>query len=311
MKNYVGVDIGGTTVKTAIVSEKGKILRSSAIPTKPNRPYRELIADVAEQIKELCAGEKFEAIGIGCPGIIDSVKGFIVYSCNLFWRDVPLGDEMAKIFGVPVKVSNDANCAALGENMFGAGKEYPDTAFITLGTGVGGGIVADGKLIEGYGGMGAEIGHMVIVSGGLPCACGRKGCFEAYGSATALIRDTIFAMQTDKKSLMWEYAGDDLNKVDGRTSFECAKKGDKTAQKVVDRYIECLADGITNVVNIFRSQAVIIGGGVSAQGEFLTKPLQKLVDERRYGGAGSLPTKIITAALGNDAGVIGAASLVM
>lgn len=159
--------------------------------------------------------------------------------------------------------------------------------------------------------MGAEIGHMVIRSGGVRCTCGRRGCFEAYASATALIRDTLFAMQTDRNSLMWEFVGGDLDKVDGRTSFECAKKGDVTAKEVVDNYIGYLAEGTLNILNVFRSQAIILGGGVCAQGEYLTAPLQKLVDENRYGGVESLRTDIRIASLGNDAGVIGAASLLM
>ncbi len=311
MKKYVGIDIGGTAVKAALIADDGTILRRSSVPTLATRPYAAVAADIAKQIVELSSGERIEGVGIGCPGAIDSRAGVIRYANNLYWKDVPLADELHKTVNAPICISNDANVAALGEARFGAGKEYSDTAFVTLGTGVGGGIVVDGKLFEGYNGMGAEIGHMVIKADGVLCTCGRRGCLESYASATALVRETVFAMQTDRNSSMWAFADGDLNKVDGRTSFECAKKGDATAQKVVNAYIAALAEGITNLVNIFRSQAVILGGGVCAQGKYLTEPLQKLVDEARYGGADSLRTVIVTASLGNDAGVLGAAGLLM
>lgn len=311
MKKYIGIDIGGTAVKSALVGEDGKILRRSSIPTVATRPYKEIAADIAEQIKALSGGETVEGVGIGCPGAIDSAHGLIKYSNNLYWKDVPLGEELKRLTGWSVHISNDANVAALGETRFGVGKAYTDTALITLGTGVGGGLVVDGKLFEGYMGMGAEIGHMVIHTDGAPCTCGRKGCLEAYASATALIRDTVYAMQTDRNSKMWAFVDGDLNKVDGRTSFECAKAGDATAQGVVDAYIGYLAEGIINIVNIFRSQAVILGGGVCAQGKYLTEPLKKRVDAARYGGDDSFVTEILIATLGNDAGVIGAASLAM
>lgn len=311
MKRYVGIDIGGTTVKAAIVTQDGKIEKRSTIPTKATRPYGEIIADIAWQVKSLAEGTKVEGVGIGCPGMIDSRRGIVNYSCNLFWSKVPLADELSRLVGLPVKVSNDANVAALGEARFGAGKEFTDTAFVTLGTGVGGGFVVDGKLFEGFESMGAEIGHTVIYAGGTRCGCGRRGCWEAYASATALTRDTIFAMMSDKNSAMWEYAGGDLDKVDGSTSFECAKKGDRAATEVVDNYVRYLADGITNIVNVFRSQAIILGGGVCAQGEYLTSRVQKLVDEECYGGSADFRTLIKTATLGNDAGILGAASLLM
>lgn len=309
--NFVGIDIGGTNIKAALISGDGKIIKKSSIETGKTRNATLIIADIAKQIADLTASESYEAVGIGCPGAIESSTGVIKYSNNLYWKDVHLTEELQKYIKKPIKVSNDANVAALGETKFGAGKEYSDTVLITLGTGVGGGIVIDGKLYEGYASMGAEIGHTVIQSGGAQCTCGRKGCLEAYTSATALIRDTVYAMQTDFNSQMWKFVNCDLNKVDGRTSFECAKKGDETAKGVVNRYISYLADGIVNIVNVFRSEAVILGGGVCAQGEYLTKPLQELVDKNRYGGSESLRTVIKIASLGNDAGVIGAASLVM
>lgn len=311
MKKYIGIDIGGTAVKAAIVGEDGKILKRSSIPTLATRPYAQIVADIGKQVNELMKGETVEAIGIGCPGAIDSVHGIIRYNNNLYWKNVPLVEELHKYVKHEIRISNDANVAALGEARFGAGKSYTDSALITLGTGVGGGIVVGGKLFEGYAGMGAEIGHIVIRSNGVQCTCGRKGCWEAYSSATGLIRETTVAMLINRTSLMWEFVGGDLNKVDGRTAFECAKKGDAPAQRVVDTYIGFLAEGIVNIINVFRSQVIILGGGVCAQGEYLLNPLQAKVNELRYGGEESLLTELKIASLGNDAGVVGAASLVM
>ena len=183
--------------------------------------------------------------------------------------------------------------------------------FVTLGTGVGGGVIIENKLFEGYRSKGAELGHMVIVRGGEPCACGRRGCMEAYASATALIRDTKRAMEKDKTSAMWDFVGGSLDAVDGRTSFECAKKGDKAAMEVVENYVKYLGEGVCNFINIFRPQAVILGGGVCAQGEYLLKPLREFVEANTYGGDTVPETEITVATLGNDAGLIGAASLML
>ena len=209
---------------------------------------------------------------------------------------------------MPVTVTNDANAAALGEAAFGAGKEYSDSVFITLGTGVGGGIIMGGKLFAGGKNVGAEIGHMVIKHGGEKCTCGRKGCFEAYSSATALIRDTRRAMEEDKTSALWKCGG--LDKVTGRTAFDFCES-DETAKKVVDGYIYDLACGIINLANIFRPQAVILGGGIAEQGERLIVPLQERLDAKVFGGQGYAPVKIVKASLGNLAGALGSAKLVM
>lgn len=308
--NFVGIDIGGTAIKCGIVNDKGEILVKHSIPTLGTRPADEVINDIGEAVKLITKGYEFEGVGIGCPGAIDSEKGIVNYSNNLYWKNVPIVANLVKQLQKPAKVSNDANVAALGEATFGAGRDYSDSVLITLGTGVGSGIVVSNKLFEGYKSMGTEVGHTVIQVGGIECTCGRKGCFEAYASATALIRDTIHAMMINKNSLMWDYVSGDLNKVDGRTSFECSKKGDASALEIVDNYTTYLAEGITNVVNIFRSEAVIMGGGVCGQGKYLTDIVQKKVDERRYGGADSLPVKILTASLGNDAGIVGAAALI-
>ena len=311
MKKYVGIDIGGTAVKGILVQEDGTILRRSSIPTLATRPFEEVAKSIGEQILALKADEKIEGVGVGCPGTIDGVRGLVHYSNNLYWKDAHIVDALQQIVDAPVKIANDANAAALGEYRFGAGKAFTDVALITLGTGVGSGIIIGGKLFEGCNGKGTEVGHTMLISNGVPCTCGRKGCFEAYASATALVRQTVFYMLTDRKSAMWAYVDGDLNKVDGKTSFECAKAGDATAKRVVDEYLFYVAEGLTNVVNTFGSQAVILGGGVGAQGSALTTPIFRHVNAHRYGGERGPVTSILTAKLGNEAGTLGAASLVM
>jgi len=317
--NYIGIDIGGTNVKMALVDANGKILKRSSIKTHGARLPQEVVADIVSEIKNLSKGVEYTAIGVGCPGAVDSKHGVVEYSPNLQWRNVNLEQLLNEATGKYVKIANDASCAALGETKFGAGKHYTDTALITLGTGVGGGFVVDGKLFEGYKSMGAEIGHTVIVVDGEQCSCGRKGCFEAYASATALIREARRAMQndTDKVSKMWDFCGFDrkaksydVSKIDGRAVFWASKQGDAIAKDVDDRYVKHLAEGVVNVVNLFRSQAVILGGGVCAE-ETLAPRVQDYVDKYRYGGKVSLSTKVVIATLGNDAGVVGAASLVI
>lgn len=313
---YFGVDIGGTGVKSGIVDENGKIIIKSSIATDKGHDYKVVVRDIAKQLEKLLADSgismsEIGGVGIGSPGAVNSAAGRVDFAGNLGWRKAPIVAELQKYLPVEAKISNDANVAALGETKFGAGAEYDDTILVTLGTGVGGGVIIGGKLFEGNESKGTELGHMVIVRGGEQCTCGRRGCLEAYASATALIRDTKRAMEKDKSSKMWEFVGGDIERVDGRTSFECAKAGDKSAELVVKNYVEALGEGICNFINIFRPQAIILGGGVCAQGENLLAPLRKFVEENSFGGDYAPEVKLCVATLGNDAGLIGAASLVM
>ena len=282
-----GVDLGGTGVKSGIVDARGEIVIKSSIKTDKSHDYRIIMRDIANQLKDLAKSaniplSEIKGVGIGCAGAINSRLGRVDYWSNLNWVEVPVVEELAKHIDLPIKITNDANAAALGETVFGSGKEFHDTVFITLGTGVGGGVIIENKLFEGNESKGTELGHMVIHRGGELCSCGRRGCLEAYASATALIRDTKVAMKKDESSIMWQFAYGDLEKVDGRTSFECAKMGDYTARKVVDAYIESLGEGLCNFINIFRPQAIILGGGISAQGEFLTTPLRRFIKDYSY-----------------------------
>lgn len=309
-----GVDIGGTGVKSGIVNEKGEIIAKSYIYTDKGHDYKVIVKDIAEQLKALSkesgiALSEISGIGIGCPGAINSKKGMVDYANNLHWTDVPIVDEIRKYIDLPAMVSNDANVAALGETLFGAGKNYSSTVLITLGTGVGGGVVIDNKLFEGNESKGTELGHTVIMRGGELCTCGRRGCLEAYASATALIRDTKVAMNKDKTSAMWDYVGGDIDKVDGKTAFECSKQGDYSAKKVVEDYIGYLGEGLCDFINIFRPEAIILGGGVCAQGDYLINPLKRIIKDFSYGGERSPKVDLVIASLGNDAGLIGSASL--
>ena len=313
---YVGIDLGGTNIKTGVVDEQGKIIAKSSIPTKSERTADEVAFDMAFEVLNLVKSQKISldelvGVGIGSPGAINSGAGIVDYSPNLGWYNVPIAELILKRVKKPVKVSNDANVAALGETLFGAGKGYKDTILVTLGTGVGGGIVIGGKLFEGNESKGAELGHSVLVVNGEPCACGRRGCFEAYSSATALIRETKEAMMRDRESKMWDFVDGDIDKVDGRTAFETEKQGDATAKLVVNNYVLYLSEGLLNLCNIFRPQAIMLGGGVCAQGDNLINRLNKRMKAQHYGYQGTPPVELLIASLGNDAGIIGAAALLM
>lgn len=309
MKYYIGIDIGGTSIKSGVLDERGKILLTKKCPTKSGADS--IIADIIGLVKGLLAesGKKVEGVGIGCPGLINSENGEVVYSNNLYWKNVPLKKSLEEALNLPVFITNDANAAALGEYFCGAGKKYKSMVLITLGTGVGAGIVVNGKLFEGNLGAGVELGHEVIRVGGEKCTCGRRGCFEAYASATALIRFAKAAMKKDEKSLLWSLCGGDENKIDGLIIFDALKKGDKTAAKVVKKYVYYLSEGLVNVINAFHPEAVVLGGGICGAGDAFLKPLKRRVNKYIYGGTEFAPVELVVAALGNDAGLCGAAKL--
>jgi len=283
VKNYIGIDIGGATIKGAIINHSGDILREARIETSTKGDGEGLRNNVVALVNEMVMGyggfkSSFGGIGIGCPGLIDSKRGMIVFSGNLGLNYYPLGSVVSDSLGMSVKATNDANAAALGEAKFGAGKKYKDSILITLGTGVGGGIVVDGKLFEGGSSAGTEIGHTVIVEDGEPCTCGRKGCFEAYSSATALIRKTKEVMQENEDSAMWKKYN--LKMVSGKTAFDYAET-DEAAKSVVDWYVKYLACGVTNLANIFRPQVVMLSAVRAAQGASPVGSTNTLSPKRR------------------------------
>lgn len=312
-KYYVGIDLGGTFIKGGIVDNDGNVIVSDKAPTQSDLGQEKVAQNISALALSLIKKANLTVndvvgIGMGAPGMIDSKTGVVIFSNNLNWRYFDVASSVSKLVGLPVKIANDANVAALGEVKFGVAKNLSDAIMITLGTGVGGGIVVDGKLVEGNQSAGAELGHSVIVLDGEPCSCGRKGCLETYASATALIRDTKRAMENNKQSKMWEIGS--LDKVTGKTSFDYYDT-DESAKAVVDSYIKHLACGLTNFANVFRPQAIILGGGVCAQGDNLLKPVQKLLNEELYAGDKGPQVPVVIAELGNGAGLLGAAALLM
>lgn len=313
---YVGIDFGGMSAKAGLFDKNSKMLAKDTVKTSKDDNYVTTVAKMAQLVKKLCEEndvpiKSVRRIGLASPGVIDSKEGVVVRWGNYNWSDKPLARDMSEAAGAEVRVVNDANAAAYGEAIYGAAKAYKNSIFITLGTGIGSGIIIDGKLFEGVRGAGAEAGHMVIQVGGVPCGCGRKGCFEQYASASALIRDTKRAMFENKESIMWQVTGGDPENVDGKTAFAASREGDAAAQTVVKNYIVYLGEGILNLVSIFRPEAVILGGGVCNEGEYLLAPLRKYVAERLYVGCDKVPLTLNRAALGNDAGIYGALAFAM
>ena len=312
-KYYIGIDLGGTFIKGGIVDENGNLIILDKTPTDVDGGNLKICENISKLALSLIEkanlkNEDILGIGMGAPGMIDSDKGIIICSENLFFENFPIAEKISELTGFSVKVANDANVATLGEVKFGAARNKQNAIMLTLGTGVGGGMVCNGRLIEGNEGAGAELGHIVIAMGGEPCSCGRRGCAEAYASATALIRETKKAMTANKNSKMWEIGT--LDAVDGKTAFDYAST-DLSAKAVVENYIYALATTIVNFANVFRPEAIIIGGGVCAQGKSLTEPLQKLVNEEIYAGNLGPQVPVVVASLGNSAGVLGAAALLM
>ena len=312
-KYYAGIDIGGTKIAFGVVDEDRKLLANRSVPAGAGRPFEVIVKEMADMVKIVTADagfgtDRIASVGIGVPSTVDPKTGRVVFANNLDWRDVDLTGEFRKHWDIPVYMENDADCAALAEAMEGpaAGK---NVLVITIGTGFGGGFIMNGRIFKGGDNSGIEPGHSVLIFNGELCTCGLRGCVEAYASVTALIRQTRQMMEARRDSLMWQECGGDLEKVDGRTSFNAAKKGDAAANEVVKQYIEYAAAGIANLITLFRPQMVIIGGGISEEGDYLLKPLHEAAGSRIYAaGILSMPP-LQKARLGNDAGIIGAALL--
>ncbi len=313
MKYYVGIDLGGTNIVAGVITENFEIISKAQTKTNLPRPAKEICEDMIFATKGAIksAGlhtDDIESIGIGAPGIANSDQGIIEYSCNLGFENVHMEQMFRQKINLPVYVENDANAAAYGEYLAGAAKGAKDAVCITLGTGVGGGIIIDGEIYSGFNYAGAELGHMVIEVDGPQCTCGRKGCFEVFSSATGLVRMTKEAMDRNTDSIMHEMARE-YGKISARLSFDAMRIGDKTAKEVVDKYIKYLAAGITNTINIFQPDVLCIGGGVCNEGDPLLVPMKEIVAREIYTRNSAKNTEIVIAKLGNDAGLIGAAFL--
>lgn len=310
----IGIDLGGTNIKVGLVDENYNIVSKATARTNLPRPAEEICGSIVETVWDALTQAKVtigevNSIGIGTPGVANRNSGIVLYSCNLGFDNTDLRTLIKSKLGKEVYVENDANAAAFGEVLNGAGKGCKDVVVVTLGTGVGGGIIIDGKIYTGFNFCGAELGHTVIRYGGRQCGCGRRGCFEAYSSATALINMTKEAMEANSESRMWEITGGSLDNVDGKTAFDGWRAGDESASGVVNMYIEYLGCGLTNIVNTFQPEVLLIGGGICKEGENLTRPLEEYIKRESYCIDPSRSTRLDIAKLGNDAGIIGAAFL--
>ncbi len=308
----IGVDIGGMSVKAGVVDDNGVIIARSVIKTDAVGNTDKFIKDIAKLLFDVTALAGLEEkdiayVGLGVPGTVNNVDGVVTYACNIGFRNVNLREALYAYWHTPVYLGNDADVAALGEVLYGAGRGTRDALMITLGTGVGTGIIIDSKIYSGRCGAGGESGHTVIVVGGEKCACGRRGCFEAYASATALMRMTAEAVDNHPSSILASYARE--HGIDGRTPFEARKLGCPVAEKVVGDYVMYIGEGTANLVNIFRPEKVIIGGGVSNQGDYFMAMIEDYVNANAYGRDVNPSVAVVKATLGNDAGIIGAARL--
>lgn len=313
MAYRIGIDLGGTNIKSGVIDERNHICAYDTRPTNAKRPLEDIAADMAASAAAAAAQmglgmEAFPCLGVGTPGSVQRATGRVMHAGNLYWDDAPLREALQRHVSVPVFVGNDANCAVAGETVAGAAKDYANVLLLTLGTGVGGGLILDGKLFSGGDGLGAEIGHFPLVFEGVPCTCGLEGCLEAYASVAALIRQTREAMAAHPESAMHALAKE-RGVVNGRTAFDCAKQGDEAALGVVERYIAYITAGVGGCVSIFRPDIVLIGGAISNEGAYLLDPINEKLPRYVFGAAYNGVPPVRKALLGNDAGIIGAAYL--
>ena len=312
----LGIDLGGTNIVAGVVDEEYNIIAKASCKTCVPRPESDICDSMAEVALKACEKAKIsiddvESIGIGVPGAVNPKTGVIEYSANLFFHNWEVVKMMEERLNKKVIIENDANAAALGEYLAGSAKGAKNAIAITLGTGVGGGIIIDGQIYSGSNYAGAELGHMVIQHGGRQCSCGRKGCWEAYSSATGLINMTKEATINpyNNNSILYKMIEGDTSKITGKTAFDAAAQGCEVGKAIIDEYIAYLGTGLVNIINIFQPELLCIGGGVSSQGRALIDPLRKIIETERYTKHNNKQTEVCLCQLGNDAGIIGAAFL--
>ncbi len=313
MKYFIGVELGVKNLIVGVVDKYGRLLRKEVQPTQKERHYTEIVKDISKLIFNVLEKEGIELkavkyIGVGCPGTPNVKAGTIVRNYTLNFHNTPIKSELEKYINLPVIVENDANCAALAESVTGAAEDIDYSVLIRIGTGIGGGIIINNKIYSGFNYAGAELGHMVISLNGEKCTCGRNGCWEAYASATALIKQIKSAAEKNRDSSINKLIDGDYSKITEAIVFEAAKKGDQTAKDVIGQYLIYLAEGIVNIINILEPEVIIVGGEVSKEGEALLKPLKELVYSRVYCQEVRRP-EFKTAQMGSASVVIGAAML--
>ena len=309
----VGIDLGGTGIKVGVVDDAGHILHKGALPTMPERGHDAVIADMARLTRQVIAEagmdtRDMDCVGVGIPGIEDVRTGIVPLCTNLNWHDVPLRAQLSSLLEKPVFVANDATVAALAEATVGASKGTRNSVLITLGTGVGGGVILDGKPFVGTHGVATEVGHMVVKFDGVMCTCGHRGCWERYASATALIREGKLSAQTNPDGMIVRSVENNLDAITAKTVIDCARAGDVDAKKLFDDYVFWIAVGLGNLVNAYDPEVFVLGGGVSAAGDFLLLPVREKLKDAVF--FRTMPyAQVELAQLGNDAGIIGAAML--
>ena len=311
----MGIDLGGTNIKAGIVDKNGKIVKSMSTKTKKGVDAIIIIKDMIDLVNKLISSFGISIndvlhIGIGVPGIANNETGVVVKAVNISFSDVRIREEMQKYFDVPIYIANDANCAALAESLFGEAKGVKNSITITIGTGIGGGIIINNEIYEGSNFAGGELGHISLIMDGKPGGCGRKGCFEAYASATALKNQAMEVVSKNKNTTIYNKVSGDINRVEARVVFECAKRNDKVAEEIVDNYIKYLTEGIITLINIFQPDVIAIGGGVSNAGDYFLNKVRKVIkNSNEMAKELEKRTVIKLAKLGNDAGIIGSAFL--
>ena len=310
---YIGIDLGGTNIAAAIVDSDGVIIDRVSIPTDIKGGASSINDGLLTVCGKLTGNKPVSPthIGIGVPGIVDNNKGEVIFAPNLSLSGANIVNGLQKKYDCPIYLGNDANCAALGEAAAGGAKGALSAVFVTLGTGVGGGIILNGQLYTGVNGMAGEIGHIVIVEGGRECGCGRRGCWERYASATGLIETAIGFMNAHAESRLWEFCGRQPDKLSGRMVFDAYREGDHAAVSAIGSYVTHLASGTASIINILQPEVICFGGGISDAWDCLAGPLLAEVDVQKYtrSSSGITQTRIVKAELGNDAGIIGAAML--
>ena len=310
---YIGIDVGGTGIKIGVVDEQGQLIHQGETPTLVGRPYQEIIADMGHCALKVLDEAKLtvddvHSVGIGIPGIADAKTGNVIFCTNMGWKNVPLRESFQRRINKPFYVDNDANVAALAESIAGVSAGTSSSVFITLGTGIGCGIMINGKIWKGFHGIGGEMGHMILELDGEPCTCGNRGCLERYCSATALIQMARRMVAGHPESLILSLAGNDPMKIVAKTVFDALREGDPFAEKLFRRYVSCLSQSIANVVNFLDPEVILLGGGVSKAGDVLLNAVRE--EYPKYVVYGDMPMPPIRiAALGADAGIIGAAML--
>lgn len=310
---YVGIDLGGTSIKAGLVDEQGKILCKATCPTLVERGARPVVDDMAKLSLEVIEKggytlDDVKAIGVGLPGIQDPRTGVVPFCTNLYWHEVPVIEWMQETINKPIFIGNDATVAGLAESVAGVSAGIENSVFLTLGTGVGGGIVLGGKVYSGSNGVGSELGHMITVIDGEPCTCGNRGCWERYASATALIRMGREAAEKHPESKIALDVNGRLDDITAKTVIDAAKAGDEVANEVFERYVYYLCAGLVNIINALDPEVIVLGGGVSHAGQFLLDAVNRRLPSMVF--YKTMPyARVALATLGNDAGIIGAAML--